>query len=395
MMLKFLDPMRQLSMMLSTLKQHTLPISLLGVAVAVLVAGFMVLHHPAQDTEARPSSFYGQTFATCLETTDIPEKVSCWTGFIEEKMHTVGLQDTFDIFTEIYRADPDFVAHGCHGAVHSIGEIAFDLYASGTPLQFSDETAACGYGFYHGFLGKLLHADPDMQGAVRFCESLRNSMTEDGEGAYITCFHGIGHGMVEEEPLHEYYWGNFEALLDPALATCSTLPEPFQQRECVDGAFNGLNIFMSNDRYGFTYDTSDPFGWCDRFKENRMYFVSCHFEMSQSFVAKGIITDDAAQVLPYIEGLDTELQRIVVEIAVGNMLQSGIIQDDHSDYFRQCGNFPSEELAYACLNGIVGGLFAYGEPGNELEKAQAFCDSSNATMLQREQCEQLIISYSN
>lgn len=392
--------MQRLYTKITTRKRHALALILILVltAICIFTLGTFLVNTDQGGTSAEKTAyasreFRGQTFEDCLQTTDINQKVDCWLAYLTEKVHTEGLKRTFEIFTEIYNADPAFIAQGCHGAVHVIGEAAYDLYASGAPLEFSDKTAVCGYGFYHGFLGTLLHADPDMQGAVEFCESLRDSMSKNGDEAYTTCFHGIGHGMVEEEPLHEYYWGNIEALLDPALATCSTLPETFQQRECVDGAFNGLNIFMSNGKYGFTYDIADPFGWCDRFKDTRMYFVSCHFEMAQSFVAKGLITDEATQVLSYITQLDPELQHIVVDVAVGNMLQSDVVNDDHSDYFRQCGNFPSDDLEYACLRGIVGGLLAYGEPGNEEQKARTFCASPQATNDQRMTCEEILAAY--
>lgn len=330
------------------------------------------------------------SFDGCLATADISLKVVCWTTFLENKMHSEGLKKTFEAFTLIYKADPDFVAYGCHGAVHSIGEIAYDVYSRGEQIEFSKDASACGYGFYHGFLGKLLHERPDMNEAVAFCESLRSSVND--EIAYKTCFHGIGHGMIEEEPLAEYYWGNFEALLDPALKTCSFLPEAFQQRECADGVFNGLNAFMSNDKYGFTYDKVEPFKWCDRFKDNRIHFVSCHFETAQSFSQQNMISN-VEEVLPFIEALDSELQTTVVDIAIGNLMQSDIIKEDNSNYFKECSIFDPSSLEYTCLNAIVGGFFAYGEPGNESQKAQVFCDSSVATQKQKVWCQEIYKSY--
>jgi hypothetical protein len=380
-------------------QKYILPLALSISALCILGLGFLITKGNSDQeplaVEAVPLSqeLSAQAFEKCLETQDVAVKVSCWTEFIEQKMYSEGLEKTFESFREIYKADPVFVAEGCHGAVHSIGEIAYAFYKSGGQILFSEDASSCGYGFYHGFIGKLLHEKPDIQEAVKFCGSLQSELNGYDETAYNTCFHGIGHGMVEEEPLSEYYWGNFDALLVPALKLCSTLPEEFMKHQCVDGAFNGLNKFMVHGLYGYTYNTADPFAWCDQFKDNRINFMSCHFETAQSFVPKGVITEDLTTILPYIEELDQELQIMVLDTAIGNFMQSDIIKEDNSKYFRQCAAFTDPIYARACLNGIVGGFFAYGEPGNEAKKAQVFCDSPAATEDQRLLCKELMVSY--
>lgn len=378
------------------LRKYMLPLAVALVAACVFGVGSLVMENfdkSAADLEAAPLTIEGssQAFQRCLQTTDIPLKVSCWTEFIEQKMYSEGLGKTFEIFTDIYKADPDFVAQGCHGAVHVIGEIAYDIYKNDGDIQFSEETTACGYGFYHGFLGKLLHEKPDIAEAVQFCESLKSSPENDKERIFTTCFHGIGHGMVEETPLPEYYWGNIEALLIPALKTCGTLPEAFQQRECADGAFNGLSRFMTNNEYGFTYNLEDPLGWCSQFKESRINYLSCNFEMAQNFAA--LIIEEAEEVLPFLDGLDEETQIMVTDIAVGGLLQEDVIRDDNSDYFLQCREFPSPQLHRACLNGVVGGMLEHGEPGNEEAKPMAFCASPIATEEEKIICNELLASY--
>ncbi len=333
------------------------------------------------------------SFEKCLGMKDVALKTSCWIDFLQEEMYREGLQKAFEMFTLIYRSDPDFVAVGCHGAVHTLGEAAYDLYRNGDKVEFSESTTVCGYGFYHGFLGKLLHEKPDMEDAVKFCESLRDSASGSrGSAIFSTCFHGIGHGMVEESPLPEYYWGNAAALMDPALKACSTLPEAFQQRECADGAFNGLTRFMISDKYDFTYDAKDPLGWCSRFKDNRIYFVSCNFEMSQHFAVR-VIHEGVKDIVPFLEGLDEEVQAIVVENAVAGMMQADVVRDDNSDYFEQCRIFTNAALNRACLHGVVGGFFGHGEPGNEAKKAIEFCASSVATEAERKSCDGLVKAY--
>jgi hypothetical protein len=377
----------QIKLTLIKIRPYMLP--LLAGLVLISIAGVWLFGRDAEPIAATKTET--PTFDACLGTEDIPLKVSCWTAFFEHTMQTEGLQKTFEVFAKIYKADPAFVAEGCHGAVHVIGEMAYDIYRNDGDIQFSEETTACGYGFYHGFLGKLLHEKPNLEDAVRFCESLKSSPQNDKERIFTTCFHGIGHGMVEETPLAEYYWGNIDALLIPALETCGTLPEAYQQRECADGAFNGLSRFMTAGEYGFSYNTEDPLGWCGRFKENRINYTSCNFEMAQNFAAT--IIEKPGEVLPFIEGLDHETQIMVVDIAVGGLLQEDVVNDDHSDYFIQCRVFETPELKYACLNGVVGGLLEHGEPGNESAKPTAFCASSIATEEERASCNKILTSY--
>lgn len=336
------------------------------------------------------------TFDECLHMSPIGMKVSCWTVFLDHKIQTLGVVEAFKVFTDVYNADPEFVALGCHGAVHLMGEEAYDLYKEGGTVEFATTTTVCGYGFYHGFLGKLLHDKPDLNEAVKFCEALRDSYNGGGhDGIYQTCFHGIGHGMVEESPLPEYYWGNADALIDPALKACGLLPTADQQRQCADGAFNGLTRFMVFSLFGFTYNTDDPLGWCERFKNNRINYVSCYFELSQHFATQEKIMHggNIADILPYIEGLDPEVQFIVVETAVGGLMQVGVTKEDNSEYFERCSVFPVFELEYACLRGIVTGYFNFGEPGNEAPKAREFCSSPNATEKQRAACEEILATF--
>ena len=336
------------------------------------------------------------SFDQCLHMSPINLKVACWAAFLDHKMQTEGVIKAFEVFTEVYNADPEFVAMGCHGAVHLMGEGAYDLYKKGGKVDFTSNTTVCGYGFYHGFLGRLLRDRPDLDEAVLFCDALRDSYEpSQGDSIYRTCFHGIGHGMVEETPLPEYYWGKAEALIDPALKACSLLPEAYQHRECADGAFNGLTRFMVNDLFGFTYNTEDPLGWCERFKDNRINYVSCNFELSQHFATQDEIMHNRnmADILPFLEGLDREVQVIVVETAVGGLIQSDVIREDNSDYFRKCEVFTEEALHYACIRGLVTGFFNFGEPGNEAPKARAFCASEEATDWQRSVCEEALASY--
>lgn len=367
---------------------------LLSMGILLSFAGYWYFSTQNTQTETPGSqiTLKEHTFDECLDTADIALKVTCWTEFLEYTMHTQGMLRTFEIFTEVYRADPDFVAQGCHGAVHVLGEIAYDIYRDNGDIRFSEETSACGYGFYHGFLGKLLQERPDIEEAVAFCESLKSSPDNDNERIFTTCFHGIGHGMVEETPLPEYYWGNTQRLLVPALKTCGTLPEPYQQRECADGAFNGLSQFMIRNQYEFSYNSEDPLAWCDQFKENRINFTSCNFETAQSFAAT-VIEDDVKEIIPFLEGLDTEIQLMVLDIAVGGLMQEDVIKEDNSDYFVQCRVFETPQMRRACLNGAVGGLLEHGEPGNEAEKPIAFCASPIATQDEKIVCEELLASY--
>ena len=331
------------------------------------------------------------TFKLCLEMPKGSEKTSCWGDFVKYQVHTHGVQDAFEALGEAYNTDQDFAAE-CHGAVHEIGDAAYDLYIEGKSINFSSDTTVCGYGFYHGFLGRFFNDNPDITEAVAFCESFTGETPGITDSLITNCFHGMGHGMVEEEPLPEYYWGNKDRLLDPALAACGKLPGVHEQRQCFDGVFNGFGAFMHSNKYGFTFDPKQPFLLCDEYADQQLVFVSCYFEMAQSFAAR-VVGYDVEKIKLYIENVDEEIQDIVISVAVAAMMQSQVLREDNSDYFQRCQTFEAAHRERSCLHGVLNGFFAHGEPGNEAEKAYIFCAAPNATEEQGLMCEELLADH--
>lgn len=329
-------------------------------------------------------------FTTCLETPEISEKITCWEAFIGDIVQSQGITAAFKMFTEVYKADPEFVSYGCHGVAHVIGENAYSLYQKDSDIKLTEDTAVCGYGFYHGFIEKLLHDNPDLDNVKEFCNELTLLLGDADAGIRTNCFHGIGHGLVEEDPLPEYYWGDFDRLLGPAHKLCHSVTDvPAEVRECVDGTFNGLMRFMVYDRYGFEYNREDPLGWCRRFEDQPIEFESCVFESAQHF-AMLVVDYDVSKIPQFMEGFSEEFQKMVVSTAVAGMMQRDIIRADNSDYFQKCASLNSDVLEKSCIDGVLNGFSAHGEPGNERQKAVEFCDAPVATSEQAQYCKQVL-----
>lgn len=336
-----------------------------------------------------------ETFDTCLHENNLSLKITCWNEYLRTQISQRGVAAAFVALKQVYNADPEFVSYGCHGAVHEIGEAAYAVYQEEGDLALDADTGVCGYGFFHGFMEQLLYDNPNLDNAREFCDGLTAKLGGELRGIRTNCFHGIGHGMVEEDPLPEYYWGNLGALVDPALEVCSRIsPERGEVRECADGAFNGLMRFMVYDKYGFEYNENDPLTWCDRYRDNEIFFESCLFESAQHFASQ-VINYDIARIVPFIEGYDESLQSMMVRTVVAGMLQRDIVREDNSDYFSRCWVLPTDALQQSCLGGVLNGFIAHGEPGNEQQKAKQFCESPQATKEQADLCHRLLTAYSS
>jgi hypothetical protein len=315
------------------------------------------------------------SYTVCVEMSETNEKVSCWYDLILKVFDEEGLKNAFALLEIAHEVDPDFISLGCHGVVHEIGDYAFAAYMKDDSFEFIKETSTCGYGFYHGFLEQLLHENPDISLAREFCRNL-TIQGKESDSARVTCFHGIGHGLVAEEPLPEYYWGNHLVLMDEGLRVCDVISDVLAEvSECVDGVFNAVILFKSQNKYGYSYDITNPFGWCDDFKENSLYYKFCIYESSQDF-AVSVLMKDMSGVWGYIKNLDVHLQEIVVHIAVAGMMQGDIIQPDHSSYVQHCLDVDQAHLYSSCIDGVMLGFSAHGETEKRVLQAYKFCRSA-------------------
>lgn len=309
---------------------------------------------------------------------DGPEKIHCWYGIMEAALEKDGIKTAFGAFTAIYEKYRLFAQTGCHVHAHAIGDMAYyRLYASGgedlTMIDFPQETTACGYGFFHGFLEHAVEDRPTIEYVTDTCKYLIGELSVSMGDIGNICYHGSGHGftLARLREMSKSDWGNLDAFVREPLRKCDSLPGVTvrQREECREGVFNVAVVWMENKEYGFSYDYAKPFAPCQPY--SGAWKQACVFEMAQKLdvVAKESITK--LQLLIGSER-DPELRKIAFKVAMTGAMQSMAGSDDHVAFGLECKAL-DEETVIACTQAIVAGLFEHGEPQREYEKAIEYC----------------------
>jgi len=290
----------------------------------------------------------------------------------DEKVRTAlkdgGIEAAFAVFTELFQNNR--APESCHWTSHLIGEEVYERFKNGEDFPVTNAVSYCGYGFFHGFMEKMLHENPDPQKAIEFCDQIGEKMNPQ---ARDNCIHGIGHGFTEEEPPPKEKWGDPEALLHPGLDVCEFLFGKTERKWeiCSTGVYTVIGSWMKDNEYDLSLDTDDVFALCRTQPER--YWTACFGEFAPFL--DSITGWNPAKLESHIKGItDERLKKYVVHVSSGVMMQKDIAKNDWTDYIQNCRLLP-DDLPYSCIGGVAWGLVIHGPPGKEYEKAFQFCET--------------------
>ncbi len=320
----------------------------------------------------------------CLKK-DVSERIGCWDNQIRATIQKKGLKNAFNLFAHLYATQPLFVSQGCHWVSHQIGQEAYRQFADGKNIELSEQTSYCGYGFYHGFMQLLLYKNQDIAAARNFCLRADEKLKSKAPLTRLNCFHGIGHGLVQDPPPPEL-WGNAQAMVDPLIPKCLKVSnDETEKKECTDGIFNAVILFKEAREYGLTLNRTDPLGWCRKQKKG-IPQLSCYYESSQKLDSiSGWSIQKAASFTKDIT--DDTHATTVIGVAAAAMIQRDILRADNTSYIYDCRKI-EKRLQIACLRGITNGYISHGEPEKEYIKVLSFCKNPAMTRNEANLCYQ-------
>ncbi|TSC63594.1 MAG: hypothetical protein Athens041674_1, partial [Parcubacteria group bacterium Athens0416_74] len=267
-----------------------------------------------------------------------------------------------------YGKDPDF-RRNCHDVMHIVGVAAYTEFAGGGPVTARDEASYCGYGFYHGFIEKMLveQGTGQYKDVSAYCAELKVTKPE----AAGPCYHGIGHAVFDS--IDGSLWGDDVAMVGFALDVCrAALPGEWERVRCGSGVFNALANAYSARTYGLSFVEGKPPSLCGNVP--LAYQDFCNMELGNGYIRDmqweqtremdfiRSIEDSAAREAVIIGYMDTEVKRTIDAIDVGSLV-------------RLCNSFSHGGDIRACVAGVYTGLKGIGEPGKEHDLAQSFCRS--------------------
>lgn len=327
---------------------------------------------------------------SCIDV-DVGQKQACWDNLLEATLEKEGFDAAFNMFIELYHTEPD-IPKACHGWGHVLGEAGYKLYAEKRDFVIRPEVSYCGYGFYHGFMEKLIQKTGEVNDAPKFCEYVGKQLS-DGGGGYGNCVHGVGHGYTAWLIETPKYWGNFQAAADEALKRCEEFfGKSSELRNCYDGVFNELQQDILRNESGLSYATymekGDPFFYC-RNQEER-HKEACYFEFIGLFDL--IFNDDIMKATKYVidEIPNPEHQDSVILKLAADFMQDDLVKENQLRNVEACRIVPPY-LFEPCFRGVVNGFIQHGEPGKQHIKALTFCKAGYLSERERELCYQSIL----
>lgn len=316
-------------------------------------------------------------------------KMECFTGLIDQELSRGGLSAAFDAIAYLYDFDRDF-ARLCHGNAHELGEAAYRLFQSGTSPELSAKTSYCGYGFYHGFMERLITTEGTAVRGTAFCREVGDVLRDETADAEGACLHGIGHGAVDGS--FPSAWGNPEAMLEPGIDLCTqTLAtttigvEDFGPLyRCVTGSYNALEILSQDEKYALSQLTIDPFRFCRT--QEASYRPGCYTNMLPILLRSH--DENLLSIVDDIDALPDEWG--------GYLMRRSIVRDLLHEFARLnpagaddglalCRSV-DDEYRLACIEGVAGGFMKYGPPTREYEQSLAFCGRESLLPDERDAC---------
>ena len=307
----------------------------------------------------------------------------CWDYRIAATVRDEGLQAVFELVVRLYRQEPLFAAN-CHALTHTMGEGAYDIYSQGKDIHLPPETYYCGYGFYHGFMERMLLEGGTAKDAREFCINagkLLQGQTSDATGS---CFHGLGHGFADgsQPGTHE----TPEQFIAPALELCREVSRGKRELErCSGGVFNSLAVIYQfehlSEKYGFYPDEEDLYGICRKqlsIAEKR----GCYQEWNTLifYLADG----DFSKAVRYPQTVKDDFYAIAtMESLAAHATESLFNEWDEAVLI--CHGV-EQRLRASCIAGFALGLMENGEPENAYKGAVEFCGVSDLIKEERESC---------
>lgn len=325
----------------------------------------------------------------CQDAIGNSQKLACWESLIEETLSKKDLEETFNLIGNLYKSNEVF-ATDCHGHMHLLGERAYEQFSQNKEVAVSAKASYCGYGFYHGFMEKLLHTTNDMEEARTFCDYADGKLKNETADAGGACYHGIGHGSVDDVP-ESRLWGKPLEIIDEPLRLCEKVAGRDVSRHgklfrCVTGVFNALEILMSAGRYSLSLNNNDPFWICATQKES--YKEACYTQMVVA--AMHVAHNDfvkAAGFIGTIEEDDYAIHSLSTLVAERIRLN----KTDYNETLSFCRNL-SPRFHIPCITGFAEGFLKYGPPQTEYVKAIEFCSSQILTDDEQKACFTRILS---
>ena len=357
------------------------------VLFGVVVGSYFIFSNYGIDKE---NNFYDekefiQIARECKDLERGPQ-IQCWEDLLVSVISSNGLASAFDIFSKLIWDEPVF-KENCHDYAHRIGEAALQIFIDDEgKINVTQAASFCGYGFYHGFMERLLLTNGNPETAREFCKLVDEQLDSIDRGAAASCYHGVGHGAAYPHDPRD--WGDAMAIINPALKLCEEVAaEAGYLMDCVMGVLDPLYQFMELGEYGLELNRENPFWLCRELPAR--YQEACY---PGTIMALSAITGNdfltAARLVEAIEN-DEYAAKTVMRLA-GTVIYLNLGNTDYSKNVKACREL-QERLYIPCILGFTNVLKESGNPGKEYIGVLNFCKENGLLEHEKEECYKYIL----
>jgi len=314
--------------------------------------------------------------------------IQCWQKAILTTLENDGVAAAFEVLAGLYSKYPAF-AGACHGNAHDIGEEAYRKFARGEDFSLTPKASYCGYGFYHGFMETLLHTSGELEEAREFCAYVDEKLKEINRGAWIACYHGIGHGVTDGSDPRA--WGSAITMAAPGLELCEVVAlTEFKKNLCASGVFNGLAIAYQIPQYELEIKNNNPYWICDQYDKTYIR-EPCYDQMNTLAIQLG--EGDFSKSVDFVKNIQDPDYAWHAMHGLSSATASFRTGGDYTDIISTCKTL-NNRLREVCFGAFVGGIIEHGPPEREYLVALDFCKTSGITASDASACYQAVQGYS-
>lgn len=325
-----------------------------------------------------------QLLLSCNSSAESSSRIICEEKIIQNILNTQGVGPALDAVAKVSESDSNFI-NSCHGFAHQIGQSAYKLFKNKANFTISPAITYCNYGFYHGFMEALIQDSDDYQKARDFCDYIDNQLLKDGLNLAGECYHGIGHGTVDQHDPKQ--WTNPALATQQSIQLCQKLAiNESHLVDCASGVFNGIANFYTAGQYGLRINAQDPFWLCSQQegtvkKPCYAFMARTLFSLTGSDLSKSI--DLAVKTAP-----PNYLGTVISNLTV---LRPNPDTASWQEIVNICRSVTQTAIK-ECLRGYAIGLLQSGQPGKEYQTPINFCKSELLTSEEKQMCFENILT---
>lgn len=316
-----------------------------------------------------------------------PNTKECWNETLTKILNEDGLEEVMDKVADYYVEEPSF-ANNCHDVMHDIGHKAYKNYLDDKDSVINPKAFYCANGFYHGLMASFIVANPGLVEARDFCNLVGKKLEGKAPDAKLQCFHGIGHGLLEDGFENVQNKTSVQNIIVPALANCEMVTDvEAELYRCASGIFNGIANFYLSEQHNLKINPNKPFATCEIQEEK--FKQSCYGNFNSLIFS--LAGGDFSKASVYIIQMkDSQYKKTSIRYLAG-LATLRIAKVNPEKAILACRDLG--DLKIPCIEGFAHGFLEHGEPNNEWKESVAFCENKIMTKDESDACLHYALSW--